>query len=637
MNRLLILGLAACTLLGASAKSSKKDPVLMTVDGVPVTVSEFEYLYHKNSDQQMQQQTLDEYLDMFVVYKLKVAEARHARVDTVNGFQQEFLGYRAELARPYLTDSVMYKQLERQAYERMTKEVDIDHLMVNLNDRQLIDSIRNAIVNGGADFLAMAAAHTTDPSFSRNQGRYGWTRANTYPAEFEDIVFDTPEGEVSQVATTQFGHHLVRVNAIRPTVGEVHARHILVSFPDGTGQSAEGREAAKHTIDSIHSLLMAGGDFDDIARRLSSCPSKAQGGDLGWFGPGRMVPEFEVATYALPDGGISEPFATRFGYHIVQRLESRGIPSFEESRQTIEQAMQRDGRAMRPVKAKADAIIAEYGGRVLPEGLNSINDAIDHYMGDFRGAVDGLLSDNTPMLQIGDSIITVAEFMSPVPTFAPDANVKELMPQVAQERLQQAALDYESHRLEQKYPEFRNLVNEYRDGMMLFEVSNREVWGRPANDPEGLEQYFQANRDKYATWDAPRFKGYIIYATTDSLMQEVRTFLDTNKPVAAEVGAKLKEAFPRNIKIERVVLPKGQNPIVDAEAFGGEPVDQSADRRWKAYTIYLGHLIDQPEEAADVRGAVSADYQTELEKAWVEQLRQRYPVEIDRKVLKKVK
>ncbi len=635
MKKILLSVLAAATVIAAGAKGkAAKDSVLMTVDGVPVTLSEFEYLYNKNNDQQLDNQTLEEYLEMFKVYKLKVAEARHQRVDTTAAFQREFKGYRAELVAPYLRDTLVDRQLVDEAYAHMLESVKINHMMVDPDKKALADSLRALLVANPSDFDALAARYSTDPSFRQNGGHYGYINAGQFPYEFEEGVYNTPVGQFSEVITTRFGNHLVQVLDRRPNAGEVSASHILITFAPGADATSD--PAAKERIDSIYNALRGGADFAELARQVSTCPSAAQGGDLGKFGPGRMVPEFETVVYALADGEYSEPFTTRFGWHIAKRTGSYPIADKATLEPTIRRAIEHDERSRRAIDAKVAALKVEYGSKVIPSGLDRIRSLVAS-SGSFANATAELKADNTPLIVVADSTVTVADFMEPLPRLVPGVDEVTQLTEMVNGRLDEVTLTYEDHRLESKYPELRNLVNEYRDGMMLFEVSNDNVWNVPTSDPEGLENYFRANREKYSTWTEPRFKGYVIYATTDSLLQEVEKFLTEKKPAAANVGDELKAAFPRNIKIERVILPQGKNAIVDYLGFNGPRPDLNNERRWKVFTSYMGRVIDQPEEAADCRSAVSTDYQQELEARWIDQLKARYPVKVDKKVLKKVK
>ncbi|MDE5900704.1 MAG: peptidylprolyl isomerase [Muribaculaceae bacterium] len=633
MKKIIITLIAATAVMAAGAKSkAPKDPVLMTVGDEKVTLSEFEYYYHKNNDQQLDRQSLEEYLEMFKTYKLKVAEARHQRVDTAASFQKEFQGYRADLVAPYLRDTLVDRKLVDDAYAHMLEQVKIHHMMLPLDKKALADSIRAVLVANPTSFVEVAMKHSTDPSLAQNKSDYSWLQPG-YPWEFEEGVYNTPVGEISEVISTRFGNHIVRVDDRRPNAGEVQARHILISYP--TERTPENIAAAKARIDSIHSALKNGADFAELAKALSNCPSSAQGGDLGWFGRGAMVPEFEQTVFDMNDGDISEPFTTKFGWHIVQRTGTRPIAEKAKYEQAIRRAIEHDSRSQLAVKSKAAQLAKEYNASILPEGLEHIRQILSQ--GGYVNNKEKLAADTTPLITVGDSTVTIADFMTPEPRVVFGTSEFNQISEMIDNRLEEVVLTYENHRLEAKHPELRNLVKEYYDGMMLFEVSNQNVWNMPASNPEGLEEYFKQHRQKYMTWDAPRFKGFIIYATSDSLVDEVNKYLAANNIKADEVGDKLKEAFPRNIKIERVLLPQGKNAVVDYFGFGGEKPDLKRERRWTSFTSYLGRIIDQPEEAADCRSAVSADYQEELTRQWVDHLREIYPIKVNKKVLKKVK
>lgn len=637
-KRILPVMFMALSVLVASAKAPS-DPVLMTVNGVDVPLSEFEYLYHKNNAQQARPQSLDEYVDMFVTYKLKVADAKVAGIDTTQAFVREFDGYRNELAQPYLRDTTVENALVAEAYSHMLRNVDTDHIMLPLRDDQKVvaDSLRAAL-DAGADFYDIAKKHSVDPSCHYNGGHIGWVAAGVYPYEFEKMVYETPVGKISPVFSTPYGYHIVRVNALRDNPGEVLVSHILKRF--GQQRTPEDDAVVKHRIDSIYAALLAPDvDFAAVAQSESEDPGSAQnGGQLPWFGSGRMVPEFEKVAFALADGEVSEPFASPFGYHIIKRIDSRGVASFENAKASILNAINRDYRASMPRQACIDRLSAEYGARVESRGVDFMLDAVKA-----SGAYDSATAAAfarcaEPLLVVGDSVVTVADFIAANPVYGDTRypQVAETIERNVKEGLGSTVLQYESNRLERKYPDFRNLVREYRDGMMLFEISNINVWNRSANDKSGLEDYFRANRDKYR-WDAPRYKGFVIYAVSDSVAEAVDTYLKSNDVCADSVSVELRRVFPRQIKVDKVIMQKGDNKVVDAIAFGGPAPDLSEAKRWKAYITYMGHVLDAPEEAADVRGAVTSDYQNYLEKQWVDALRSRYPVKINKKVLKKVK
>lgn len=625
MKKFLLPALIGIGVLALAAKAPK-DPVLLTVDGEPVTLSEFEYFYHKNDGNEVEHETPEQYLERFIDYKLKVARARAERQDTAASYRKDFREYRRELAEPYMIDTTVYNQIIENSYQHTLRNVKLDHLMLPLDRPGLADSLHRGLTDGSIDFFDAVKQFSIDPSVSQNGGRYDWISANQFPYEFEEIAFDTPIGEISPVARTPYGFHIVRPTAERPAMGEVHGAHILVKLDQG-GDSA----AAKARIDSIYTLLNNGQSFETLAKAVSDCPSKKNGGDLGFFGRGQMVPEFESVAFSLNDGEYSKPFLTRFGWHIAKKYESR-TKSREEAIDLIRQAIKRDSRSLRPRLARAAQIRNEYGARIDSTGRAKLLATVNEL--GYDSTLTTMATDVTPLLAVGDSTLTIGEFLASNYRLSPRQSAASQLDTRLGERLDAMALTYEDHRLEQKYPEFRNLSKEYSDGLMLVASLEKNIWNRPAEDPEGLDAYFKLNRQKYA-FAEPRWKGYVIYTLSDSLANTISDYLKNAAPDPTVLADSLRANFPGKIRIERVVLPKGENQVIDYIAFNGpRPVLKN---RWTAFVPYLGHLIDAPEEVADVRNRVTNDWTQELEQQFVKQLRETYPVKVNKKVLKKAK
>ena len=590
----------------------------------------------------MQPQGIDEYVDMFVTYKLKVADAEAAGIDTTAAFRKEFEGYCSELARPYMRDSLVEERLVQEAYARMDRMVDVSHIMMpigtthqeRIDNKARLDSIRTAILNG-ADFAEMAKKFSSDRSAVRNGGRMGYIYANMYPYPFELAAFSTPVGQVSEVIDdAPYGYHIVKVNGEKPNPGSVHARHILKLTRDMTPEQAQAKKAE---IDSIYNILASGNaDFESIARAESDDPGSARnGGDLGFFGMGRMVPEFEEVAFSLNDGEISKPFASPFGYHIVQVIEHKGIGALEDERPQILKAIGRDVRANYPETERLNQLKKDYHAVILPQGLDKVKTLLSS-AADTESGFALLDADKTVVATIGDRKFTAADVMASM-----KPNVRQsagdgytTFYDAVGQLLNDRTLDYARERLIVDQPDYRNLVNEYRDGILLFEISNRNVWDRSTRDTEGLEEFFRVNRDNYK-WDAPKYKGYIVFATNDSVAGAARRYLASHEIEKDSLVKTLRKEFGRTVKIERVIAAKGDNAIVDNVAFNGEQA--AAPGNWKAWFGYKGRIIDAPEEAADVRGAVSADFQQELERRWIESLHKKYPVKINKKAIKKLK
>lgn len=632
-----VVALGVLALAPATAKDN--DPTVMTVAGKKVPLSEFEYLYNKNNGQQMTPMSVGDYAELFKIYKLKVAAAEAAGIDTTAAFKAEFTKYRNELAEPYLYDKEEEERLINEAYSHMSKEVKVSHVMIDKGRspseaearRATLDSLRSVILAGG-DFADIARRYSIDRSARSNGGELGWIMAGRYPYAFENAAYETPVGEISEVIESPFGYHIVRVEGERPSRGEVLARHILKLT---RGKDEAGSQLAKAQIDSIYELIVAGADFAEVAARDSEDPGSAkEGGMLPWFGAGMMVPEFENVAFSLENGGISKPFATSYGYHIINRIDSRDVPSLDEAREKITAMMKRDGRDRLPRKKRLEQLGKEFGAKVYDDNVASLMAAIKDY-----GSLDSSIVATFNAYPVvlgevnGNVFSTVNLLAKPMPKPAmgvaeAETYIKAMIAAITDEMV----IDTEIARIAEKDTDFRNLLNEYHDGMLLFEISNDEVWNRASADKEGQERYFESHRDKYA-WDAPKYKGYIVYSVNDSVAALVNDFLKTN-PAVDSLSSQLRERFKHMARAERVLAGKGDNKMVDWLVFNApEPEMRGV---WKRAEVYGGEMIDAPREAADVRGAVIADYQAELEKQWVDRLKSKYPVKVNKKALKKL-
>jgi len=636
-KHLIPVAAVAAAILSATAAPRQADPVVMTINGKDIKQSEFEYLYNKNNLQQVAPQTIDEYVDMFVVYKLKVADAEAAGLDTTATFRDEFNGYCAELAAPYLRDSLVEKRLVQEAYDRMSRSRCVSHIMVPLGNtreqreanRTRLDSIRTAILNG-ADFGEMAVKYSADRSAMRNHGSMGYITANAFPYPFEKAAYETAVGEISPVfEDAPYGYHIVKVTDERPAVGDVSARHILKLTQ---GLSPEEAALKKAQIDSIAVLLKNGADFEAIARAESEDPGSArQGGNLGFFGRGVMVPQFEEAAYSLQPGEISEPFATAYGYHIVQTLGYKPLPTFDEARKDIMTSMARDGRARLPQKEYLANVRAESNIVLSPEVMEKVNTTISE-AADNASALQALKSDDSVLASFPGADVKVSDVAKRLNVMG-NADLSLTFEETADVCLDEATMKYARNILHTTHTDYRNLVNEYRDGILLFEISNRKVWDRSSTDVEAQTAYFAAHRGDY-TWDAPRFKGYVVFATSDSLASEAKGYLASNTIASDSLTYAMNQRFGRDVKVERVLTAKGENSIVDQIAFGGAQAHPVG--KWVAWFPYGHKVLESPEEAADVKASLSTDLQQQLEADWVKELRGKYKVKINKKAIKKM-
>lgn len=635
--KLLISSLLLGTAILAIAKG---DPVLMTINGKDIKLSEFEYLYHKNNQQQIEKETLEQYVDRFVLYKQKVADAEAAGIDTTSLFIKEFEGYQKDLAAPYITEDTTYRwQFIQEAYDRYKQQIDIDHFMLpvgsaaeTMANMNRMDSIRNCVLNG-EKWEDLVDKYSSDPSKTRNHGHYGFISSLMFPYDFENVAYSTPVGEVSKPFATKYGVHMIRVNGKRDRE-DVHAKHILKLFPHGA--TDEQKAACKAQMDSIYALLQAGADFEELAKKESQDGSANRGGDLGWFGRGRMVPPFEKVAFELADGAISEPFATQYGYHIIKKV-AHGIQPLSQLRPAIENSFKHDDRDKLIQERRLSDWKVKYNYSVNPEAIDYITNALNA-AGKFDSAfvAQTIKGCKLPLMTYGNN-----ESL-PVMSLLPQINNKAVFTNLSAakdylmsriDNMADAALqDYNANELVKSNPEYRNLLNEYRDGMLLFEISNRRVWKAAGKDTAGLEKYFAENRGKY-NWDEPHFKGIILSAKNDTILNMVKADMATM--ASDTLTDALHEKYGSDIRMERMVVKQGENALADYLAFH---VGEKPERKGYSECMILeGGVISQPQEMSDVRGAVTSDYQDVLEQLWKKELAKKYPAKINKKVLKQVK
>lgn len=581
--------LSIILLAGAMMGFAQEDKVLMTINGEPVMLSEFMYIYEKNNQEtSLEKKSMEEYLDLFINFKLKVTEAIAQGVDTTEAFKKELAGYRAQATPKYMQDNEAVDSLVQMSYNRQANVRRAAHIAIqcpanadsvaeaealakiNLARERVTTGVEKKVKKGRKwvavrepeAFADVAREMTEDPAGKENGGELGWIQVFRYVYPFEDAVYNTPVGEVTEVFRSPYGFHIALVEEERP-YEEVHAAHIMKMMPRGTEQTAMD---AKKDIDSLYQVVLAGADFAEVATAHSDDKGSAvRGGDLGWFGRGMMVQPFENITFDMQPGEMSEPFPTRFGWHFVKLYDKRGIQPLDSMRQQLLMQVKRDVRYQEAEKSFIKKTRAEYN----------------------------------------------------LPTEMSDEEVKA----------------YADAHLEEKYADLRNLVREYHDGILLFDVSLREVWDKANKDTEGLAAYFKANKKNY-TWDEPRYKGYMIYAKDEKVAKAAKQIIKTANAdsVMSYINQRINVDSVQYVKVEKGLWVEGKNAAVDKYGFKNKTAEYTPSEEFPV-VVPVGKIIKAPQEYTDVRSQVTTDYQDHLEKQWVATLREKYPVVVNEEVL----
>ena len=595
MKKTFFLLLTALTALTAAAQSE----TLMTINGKPVSAEEFLYIYEKNNQAgAIDPKTMDEYLDMFINFKLKVVEAEAQGIDTTEAFKKELKGYRAQATPKYLQDNAAMDSLVEMSWRHMAKDRRAAHIAIQcpMNADSAAQTDALAKINEAYErvtigklkserkkvkgkwqnvekrlpaepFADVARELSTDPSVQETGGELGWITPFRYVYPLEEAVYNTEVGKISAPFRTQYGWHIVLVEEEREHK-EVKASHIMKMTPRGENEDSI-IAAKKIIIDSIAAIVTPE-NFGEVAKVESEDRgSSARGGDLGWFGKGMMVKPFEDAAFSLETGKISAPFQTMYGWHIMYKEGERGIQPLDSIRTQVERQVMRDERAKEADKSFVRKTRKEYN---LPAAMT-------------------------------------------------DEEVK----------------NYADEHLEEKYPELKNLVQEYHDGILLFEVSLREVWDKAAKDTAGLEQFFAANKKKY-TWDKPRFKGWLLQCKDKNSARAAQAIIRSAEPdsVKSYIARRINQDSTVYVKAQRGLWEQGKNAAVDKFGLKVKKAEFTPNEQLP-YIVCVGKKLKAPAAWDDEKGKVTTDYQDFLEKAWIERLRAKYPVVINEDVWKKIR
>lgn len=592
---------ASCVLV-----SAKENPRIMKIGGTDISKEEFEYYYNKNSNLSEDRPMPEEYVDMFTDFKLKVIEAKELGYDTVQAYKNEIAGYRKQLAAPYLTDDSIKNQLIEEEYSRLQQDVRVSHIMLRFSAGDTTAAYAKAQevlqrLEEGEDFGKLAEQYSDDKRTSSRGGDMGFISGMILLYPLENAVYNCPVGEHSGLIRTAFGYHIIKVTDKRPSNGEILVAHILISKPQTADSSAV--EKLRLKTDSIYQELKKGGDFAAMAARYSQDNSNSQkGGELPWITVGRTNVFFDDAAFALKNpGDLSEPIETSYGWHIIKLIDKRPLPTLDDIRSSIESLIQRDERRKIIADGYINKLKAEYG---FKQGKGDIIATF----ADQKLTKNGLANFCKENKGISDSVNAY---------------------------INSALIAYENKMLENKYSDFAYLMQEYRDGILLFNISNDSVWQKAGKDTTGLKNYFETHKNEYV-WDNPRFKGFVIYCKTPEIKMEAEKLAATTPrdSISSVLKRKFNTEGERNVNVRKfATYIKGNDPVVDFYAFGQGNKPEIKDFE-DAFVI--GNIIEQPESYLDVKGSVINDYQKELERLWIENLRKKYDIRVYYKILKSV-
>ena len=636
-----------------------QDAAVLTVGEESVSLADFEHIFLKNNrDSVITEAALDEYMELFINFKLKVQAAEALGMDTVETFQKELAGYRTQLARPYLTNNELLDELVRQAWERKQEEVRARHILVSCSAQanptdtlkawKRANVMRTRILNG-EDFeaVALSKAGSDDPSVRDNGGDLGWFSAFQMVYPFEEAAYTTAVGDLSSIVRTRYGYHFLEVTGRRDARGEIRAAHIMIRTKEGADDAT--LKAAEERINSIHDLLGKGIPWEELALKMSEDASTAsKAGELPWFGTGKMVEEFENAAFGLTeDGQISAPFKTSYGWHIVKRLEYRAPATFEASKRELQKKVSRDSRSELTRASFLENLKAEYNYTSNATAIKSLKrfaakqDSV-FFPGHPLANVPSKTAATT-LLTIGDESATVADFvdyLNIVKIRNAEAGANTIIDEQLTSWSDKLLLDYEDARLEAKHDDFRLLMEEYHDGILLFELTDEKVWSKAVKDTAGLEAYHAAHVGDFM-WGT-RAEVDIFTCADEKAVKAARKAVKKGKDLVA---------FQRDYNAENgnsITLTSGRFSEGDntwgdkvlADAAAGTLSDKASVFATyegggdETVLVHVGAVRSpEPKTLTEARGQVIAAYQDHLEAQWIEALRAGTSVEVNTALL----
>ncbi len=541
--------LSLCLLLSGTYSgfaSATDDPVIIQIEDMQISLSEFEEIYRKSNVESVvaDPKSPEEYLEMYIDFRLKVLAARDKGLDTNTTFINELHGYRQQLAKQYLVDNEVTDKLLHEAYERSLYDIRAAHILLSIGEHappedtletynRLLE-IRNRALRGES-FADLARQYSDDPSArdteatamqparKGNAGDLGYFTVFNMVYPFESGAYNTPVGEISMPVRTSFGFHLIKVKDRLPAMGTAKVAHIMRMTPQT--MSEEEIQEQENKIIELYELLNQGADFGELAQEHSEDRQSAQNqGEMPPFASNRMVPQFIKAISKLEQpGNISDPVRTDFGWHIVKLIEKNPPKPFEEVDGDLRNRIQRDARSQLGQELVIERLKHEYKLEKNTEALRAFYAVIDDsvFTGQWvRSKADAL---NDKLFSFANKIYSQADFADYINETQRRQNPMEIshfVNKVFNRFVNQQILDYEDSRLEIKYPEFRSIMQEYHDGILLFEITDQKVWSKATADTTALRSFFDSYADKY------QWKGF--NENRGAIIAEYQNYLEKN-------------------------------------------------------------------------------------------------------------
>ena len=630
---------------------SQEENVLFTIDQTPYYTDEFVRVYYKNIElvKDESQKDLDNYLELFINFKLKVEKAKKLNLHQSRKYQSELKSYRDQLAKNYIKDPKVSDKLLSEAYDRIKKQVRASHILLKVDpnaDEKELEAIRTKLmdirsqVKDLASFEKLAVEHSQDPSVKNNKGDLGYFTAFQMVYPFETTAYQTKKNQVSMPVKTQFGYHLIFVRDVKENQGEVTVAHIMVL------EQKDDPTKAKTTIDEVYQKLEQGEDFSILAKQFSNDKSSAsKGGVLQRFGNGQLTSkEFERTAFSLKEHNqYSQPFKTKFGWHIVKLLQKHPIGTLDDMKYALEEKIRKDDRSNLIRSALVERLRKKYNfeidQRIYSHIEQEVTDLFYKRKWVFPNEHYSIAKGKLVIIENDFSVIA-SDFIDYLTQKQREGlQIKPIQKLVAyhfKDWVNDQLIVYFNKNLENEYPEFRHVVQEYRDGLLLFDVMEKEIWNKAKRDSTGLDAYYSSHKEDYF-WK----KSYkmAVYSS-----KEKRTIKGIKKRLKKGESIEDIKMFYNKNQVD-VIVKSGDFKVDSDEVIQFQkkkPLNKGLSKMVKSNGYFMLANVEsitpkKMKNKEDCRGKLVSDYQQHLESSWEKSLRNEFDLKIDQAVFENLK
>lgn len=611
---------------------------LFTVNSTPVYAEEFKYVYKKNNvnnENAFTKDDINSYFDLFVNFKLKIEEAKSLGIDQEEEFQKELEGYLEQLKKPYLSENEVTKKLVQEAYDRYSEEIKASHILLNILNGDTLSAYNKALelkkkIEGGSSFESVAVQNSTDPSVKINKGNLGYFTSFQMVYPFETAAYSTAEGDISEPVRTKFGYHIIQVKDRRPTNGKVQVSHIMLRHKSDSA-------SVRNKMFEIYEQANAGVSWDELVKQYSDDNnSKNTNGILRPFSVAQMPYEFQEAAFQLEDiGDISDPVMTKYGWHIMKLVKRTPIEPFDKLEPIISAKIEKDPRSQLNEKVLIQRLKKENGFSEDQNTWKEVSALADEALVKAQWNPNIKLMASKTLFKVGDKDFSVENFVEFVQE---EKKTSSSQPQIYLSNLynnfqREQIIAYEVDLLEEKYIDYKMLVKEYQEGIMLFQLMEEKVWNRAVEDSIGLLEFYNRNKGDYSWGQRAKTK---IYSSSDrKIIEQVKNAIENDDSVflsKENLYKKFNSGPSVTLQIESGLFEKGVIEVLDQVVW--EKGIHEITYAGQSHVVLIDYIeAPRPKELNEAKGAVISDYQGELEVDWIKELKKKYTVRVNKAVL----